>query len=210
MNRWVCGVASIAVLMTAGCSGSEPKEPTSTTTVTASPQTPETTTETVTESPTSTVSSEPTASTSTVDQESSDTDPDRPDDSLNVGEAGTVGNLEVTLVKFQEVTPDEPMDGWTFFGAELKIKNAGDEPEEVLVSGQTRLENIYVATAEPTYNEISEGDQLILDTLRPSSSIQGWVVFAVPDTSDLMDSFGLYFDDAYGDEAVWWNPLSRA
>lgn len=210
MNRWVCGVASAAVVMTAGCSGPESKEPTATTTVTTSSQAPETKTETVTESPASTQSSEPTESASTVGQESTDTDPDRPDESLNLGEAGTVGNIEVTLVKFQEVTPDEPLDGWTYYGAELKIKNAGEEPEEVLVSGQTRLENIYVATVVPTYNEISEGDQLILDTLRPGSSIQGWVVFGVLEDSDLMDSFGVYFDDVYGDEVVWWNPLSQA
>lgn len=210
MNRWVCGVASVAVVMTAGCSGPESKEPTATTTVTTSSQAPETKTETVTESPTSAESSEPIESTSPVAQEGTETDPDRPDDSLNLGTAGTVGNLEVTLVKFQKVTADEPLDGWTYYGAELSIKNAGDEPEAVLVSAQTRLENIYVATVEPTSNEISEGDQLILDTLRPGSSTQGWVVFAIPDTTDLMDSFGFYFDDVYGDEVVWWNPLSQA
>lgn len=204
MKRWASCTAVIVAVAISGC-GSESEGGTATKTVTASAPA----TETVTAPATSAETTTPAETDSADGQESSDTDPDRPDDSLDVGQSGTVGNLEVTLKKFQEVTPDEPMDGWTHYGAQLNIKNDGDGPEEVLASAQTGLENIYVATVEPISNEIAEGEQLLLDTMRPGSSIEGWVVFAVPDDSELMDSFGLYFDDFEGNEVVWWNPLSE-
>lgn len=204
MKRWASCTAVIVAVAISGC-GSESEGGTATKTVTASAPA----TETVTAPATSAETTTPAETDSADGQESSDTDPDRPDDSLDVGQSGTVGNLEVTLKKFQEVTPDEPMDGWIHYGAQLNIKNDGDGPEEVLASAQTRLENIYVATVEPISDEIAEGEQLLLDTMRPGSSIEGWVVFAVPDDSELMDSFGLYFDDFEGNEVVWWNPLSE-
>ncbi len=128
---------------------------------------------------------------------------------MNVGESVRVGGLDVTLKQFSPVTPTEGgLDGWSYYGAEMSFENVTDGPQAVMADAQVRIENIYVATVDPLVMEdIEEGDGAPLATMRPGETQTGWVVFGVPDGSEILESFGVYYIDDEGNEVVWWNNI---
>jgi hypothetical protein len=132
-------------------------------------------------------------------------DPDRPEGSLVVGQSETVNGLEVTVTKFGPVRPTDPLQGFDYVGAYVRFKNLSNEPREVVADAQMRLENPYIAEVRPTGPPIKDGRPVPIGAIRPGATVQGWVVWAVPDTSDLLKSVGIYYLDDLGDEAVWWH-----
>ena len=196
------GLAVLVTFSLSACAAVGPTEPTTEKTVTVT-TTPEPS------RPPSAASADPTSQTKepTASQPGSAFDPGQPENSLEVGQTATIGDLEVTLRQFQKVTAIDPLDGWNYYGAEIEVTNIGAEPALVVTGAQARLENVNVATVEPVDQEITEGNSIPADSLRPGVRVKGWVVFAVYPESELLDSFGFFFSDIYGDEAAWWNPL---
>jgi hypothetical protein len=138
-------------------------------------------------------------------------DPDRPADAMSIGESTVVDGIEVTVKKFQKVKPKDPLDGFTYYGAKMSFKNMTDGPKEVVADAQVRLENIYVATVNPLpMLDIKEGEGVPFGAFRPGTTVEGWVVWAVPDSSDILKSFGVYYRDMVGNEVVWWNNIKKA
>jgi hypothetical protein len=138
-------------------------------------------------------------------------DPDRPADAMSIGDSTVVDGIEVTVKKFQKVRPKDPLDGFHYYGAKMSFKNTTDGPKEVVADAQVRLENIYVATVNPLpMLDIREGDSVPFGAFRPGTTVDGWVVWAVPDSSDILKSFGVYYTDMVGNEVVWWNNIKKA
>ena len=215
-NVWGCLPAAVLALALTGCGQGDDR-------TTAAPQTvTQTATRTVTSTSTETtaVESSPVVEEPVEDETESESttesddatvreDPDRPDDAMSVGDSGTLDGLDVTVEKFEVVEVVDPLDGYTYYGALVKIVNSSGGPAEIVPGAQMRLENIYVATVEPLIEELVEGEALpAFETMRPNATMNGWLVWAIPDTSELMKSFGIYFEDFLGlDEMVWWNNI---
>lgn len=117
--------------------------------------------------------------------------------------------IEVTVQKFQKVTPKEPIDGFRYYGANVSFKNTTNGPKEVVADAQVRLVNIYVATVNPVPKDIKEGEAVPFGAFRFGTTVSGWIVWAVLESSEFLKSFGVYYQDYAGNEVVWWNNIPK-
>lgn len=130
-------------------------------------------------------------------------DPDRPPGALDLGSAVALDGISVSVSEFRQVTPLEPSSSFTHYGAKISFTNQTDGPKEVVPDAQVRLENPYVAEVGALGVAIKEGDAAPWGAFRPSTTVSGWVVFAIPNGQSLQ-GFGVYYIDRAGNEAVWW------
>lgn len=127
---------------------------------------------------------------------------------MSIGESTEVDGIEVTVRKFQKVRPKDPVSGFDYYGAKVSFRNTTDGPKEILADAQMRLENVYVATVNPLpMEEIEEGDSVPYGAFRPGTTVSGWIVWGIPKHTDLLASFGIYYQDYAGNEVVWWHNI---
>ncbi|MFC7489456.1 MULTISPECIES: hypothetical protein [unclassified Knoellia] len=134
-------------------------------------------------------------------------DPDRPADALSLGDAVELDGIRISVTKFIRIRPKEALDDFAYYSALVSYKNMTNGPKVIFPAAQMRLENPYIATINPLPSvEAREGSWPAWGAFRPGETVDGWVVWGIHKESarSFLKSFGVYYVNDLGDEAVWW------